>query len=71
MGLLDYAAHLWRVSKSTLPPMLDEILPRDKQWDYEVAMMRQNLDYWIDKKTSNEPKPTPRHKTIHWGKQIS
>jgi hypothetical protein len=50
MDLLEYAAHMWRISGSPLPPERDTLLHRDKQWDYEVSLMKQGQDYWIDQR---------------------
>lgn len=48
MELLDYAAHIWKISESPLPPSLAEVLTRDKEWDYQVSMMRQTQQYFMD-----------------------
>lgn len=48
MELLDYAAHMWRIADTTLPPSLAEVLTRDKSWDMEVSMMRQTQQYFMD-----------------------
>jgi hypothetical protein len=39
---------MWRISGSSLPPMMHEVLYRDRTWDYEVAMMLQVQDYFRD-----------------------
>jgi hypothetical protein len=48
MELLDYAAHMWRIADTPLPPSLAEVLTRDKEWDYQVSMMRQLQQYFVD-----------------------
>lgn len=48
MELLDYAAHIWKISESPLPPSLADILAMDKAWGYEVSMMRQLQQYFVD-----------------------
>lgn len=46
--LLSRAARYWRISDSSLPPTMDEVLMRDMTWDDAVYAMRQAQDYFVD-----------------------
>jgi hypothetical protein len=54
--LLSYAAHIWRVSGASLPPTLEELLYRCKEWDSQVSVMRQAQEYLIDKRDVSKAK---------------
>ena len=64
LELLFYAANLWRISESALPPSLAETLYRDRGWDSEVATILQLIRYAIDE---NKNPANVEDKKVHKG----
>lgn len=48
IALLEDAARLWIASKTVTPPLPDELIWRDRNWDNQVAKYRKMLEFYMD-----------------------